>query len=94
MRRPCKLSIYLTPRRPHFVPQPVLLDKAAIKSKPVTYVPRSCGAKSTVSAVVPQPAITSEVITPAMELKPCNAGVFTPSVAPKPFDAVKVTPPA
>ena len=44
MRRPCKLSIYLTPRRPHFVPQPVLLDKAAIKSKPVTYA-ESCGAK-------------------------------------------------
>ena len=75
-------------------PQSALLNKAAIKSKPATYGLESCGAKSTVSAVVPQPALTSEVITPAMELKPCNAGVFTPSVAPKPFDAVKVTPPA
>ena len=43
-------------------------------------------------AVLPQPALTSEVLAPVVELEPSNAGVFTPPVAPKPFDAVKVTP--
>ena len=43
-------------------------------------------------AVLPQPALTSEVLAPAVELEPSNAGVFTPLVAPKPFDAVKVPP--
>ena len=42
--------------------------------------------------MVPQPALTSEVITPAVELKSSYAGVLTQSLASKPFDAVKVTP--
>ena len=44
------------------------------------------------SAVVPQVALTSDVLTPAVELKSSDAGVLTQSVACKPFDAVKVHP--
>tara|TARA_B100000795_G_scaffold197536_1_gene151478 strand:- start:53 stop:220 length:168 start_codon:yes stop_codon:yes gene_type:complete len=43
-------------------------------------------------AVLPQLALTSDVLTPAVELEPTNAGLFTPPVAPKLFDARKVTP--
>jgi len=42
--------------------------------------------------VLPPPAVTSDVLTPAVELKPSDAEAFTPSVAPKPVDAVKVPP--
>ena len=42
--------------------------------------------------VVPQPALSSDVITPAVELKTSYAVVLTQSVASKPFDAVKVPP--
>ena len=48
--------------------------------------------KVTTSAVVPPPALTSEVITPAVELKSSYAGVLTQSLASQPFDAVKVPP--
>jgi len=44
------------------------------------------------SAVVPQLALTNDVITMAVELKSSDAGMLTQSVASKPFNAVKVPP--
>ena len=42
--------------------------------------------------MVPQPALTSDVITPAVELKSSYAGVLAQSLASMPFDAGKVAP--
>ena len=56
----------------------------------ISCVPKPNLLKVPTPAVLPQPALTSNVLAPAVELKPSNAGVFTPPVAPKPFDAVKV----
>ena len=42
--------------------------------------------------MVPQPALTNDVITMAVELKSSDAGMLTQSVASKPFNAVKVPP--
>ena len=56
-----------------------------------SFVPLSISQVPT-SAMVPQPALTSDVITPAVELKSSYAGVLAQSLASMPFDAGKVAP--